>query len=155
MKFSHFAYVVGFLASTFSVFGQKKILGPEVYNDWKRISDVQISSNGMYSAYTIKPFRGDGYLFIINNETGKKDSIARGIEPQFSGLNSYLVFKIHPGFDTLRKVELNKIAKDKWPKDSLGIWFLANDSLVKIPKVKEYKISSEGDLLAYLSTTND
>ncbi|MCC6701715.1 MAG: S9 family peptidase [Fluviicola sp.] len=155
MKFSHLAFVVGFLASTFSVFGQKKILGPEVYNDWKRIGDVQISSNGMYSAYTIKPFRGDGYLFIVNNETGKKDSIARGIEPQFSGLNSYLVFKIHPGFDTLRKVELNKIAKDKWPKDSLGIWFLANDSLVKIPKVKEYKISSEGDLLAYLSTTND
>lgn len=134
---------------------QKKIIDHTAYNDWKRIGDIQISSNGLFSAYTIKPLRGDGYLFLVNNETGKKDSIARGIEPQFSCLNNYLVFKIQPGFDTLHTLELNKIAKDKWPKDSLGIWFLSNDSLVKIAKVKEYKISSESDVLAYLSTNNE
>ena len=141
--------------TSFFGFGQKKVLDATVYNDWKRVGDVQISPDGNYSAYTIRPHRGDGYLYLVNNLTGKKDSVVRGIEPQFSGKSTYLVFKITPGFDTLRNSELNKVAKDKWPKDTLGIWLLASDSLVKIPKVKEYKLGVEGDFLAYLSTGNE
>jgi dipeptidyl aminopeptidase/acylaminoacyl peptidase len=135
--------------------GQKKIIDPSSYNDWNRIGDIQLSPDGKYSVYTIRPFRGDGYLYIVNNETGKKDSVARGLEPQFSGLSNYLVFKINPGFDTLRNSELKKVPKDKWPKDSLGIWVFATDSLIKIAKVKEFKVSAESDWLAYLSTGND
>jgi len=141
--------------TSISAFAQKKVIDATAYNDWKRVADVQLSPNGMYSAYSIRPHRGDGYLFIVNNLTGKKDSIARGIEPQFSGKNTFLVFKISPGFDTLRTSELNKINKDKWPKDSLGIWFLANDSLVKFPKLKEYRLGIDGDCIAYLSTVNE
>ncbi len=141
--------------TAFSGFAQKKVIDASVYNDWKRIGDVIVSANGEYSAYTIRPHRGDGYLYIVNNKTGKKDSIARGLEPQFSGNSSYLVFKINPGFDTLRTSELKKVPKDKWPKDTLGIWLTQNDSLIKIPNVKEYRIATESDWLAYLSTTNE
>lgn len=145
----------GVFFCAFFGFGQKKIINPGVYNDWKRIADIQLSPDGKYSAYTIRPYRGDGYLFIVNNETGKKDSIARGTEPQFSGLSNYLACKITPGFDTLRNCELNKVNKDKWPKDSLGIWLLPQDSLIKIAKVKEFRVSAESDWLAYLSTGNE
>ncbi len=147
--------LLAFLVSSSSIFAQKKIIDPSVYNDWKRIGDVQISSNGQYSAYTIKPHQGDGYLFIVNNKTGEKDSIFRGIDPQFSGTSNYVAFKITPGFDTLRKVELKKVPKDKWPKDSLGIWILGKDSLIKMPQLKEFKLSKETDLIACLSTKNE
>ena len=40
-------------------FGQKKILGPEVYNSWNRVGDVKLSPDGKFSAYSVKPYRGD------------------------------------------------------------------------------------------------
>ena len=91
---------------------EKKIIDHTAYNQWKRISDVLISPDGKFSSYTIKPDRGDGFLFVVENETGKKDSIFRGESASFSGLSSHLVFKITPGFDTLRSCELKKIKKD-------------------------------------------
>ncbi|MNK00334.1 Prolyl oligopeptidase family protein [compost metagenome] len=136
-------------------FGQKKIIGPEVYNSWNRVGDVQLSFDGKFSVYSVKPYRGDGFLYLVNLETGKKDSVARGYEPKFDESGTYVVFKIHPGFDTLRKVELAKVNKEKWPKDSLGIWFTGNDSLVKYSQLKEFKLSEKGNALAYLSNKNE
>lgn len=138
-----------------SVFAQKKILGPEVYNSWNRIADIQLSQDGKFAVYSVKPYRGDGFLFAVNLETGEKDSVARGYDPKFEGTGNVISFKIHPGFDTLRKVELAKVAKDKWPKDSLGIWFLSQDSLVKFDQLKEFKVSENGSALAFTSTKNE
>lgn len=155
MKINQFALVIGCFILSFTSLAQKKILGPEVYNDWKRIGDIQLSNDGKFAAYTIKPHRGDGFLFIVNIETGKKDSIARGVDPKFSASSEFVAFRITPIFDTLRKLELNKVSKDKWPKDNLGVWILANDSLIKYPDVKEWKIASKGNTIAFLSHKND
>lgn len=152
MRFLVFA---GFLATFLPGLSQKKELDATVYNDWKRIGEIQLSNDGKFSAYTIKPHRGDGYLYIVNNETGRRDSVFRGVDPQFSASSSYLVFRITAGFDTLRKLELDKVKKDKWPKDQLGIWFLRNDSLAKIPNVKDYKLAAKSDWLAYTSNGNE
>lgn len=133
---------------------QKKIIDHTAYNSWKRIGDIQLSNDGSYSVYTIKPLQGDGWLFLVNNSTGKTDSFPRGINPVFTSDSKTLLFKIHPGFDTLRNCELNKMKKDKWPKDSLGILLLAQDSLIKIPKVKEILVAQEGGRFAYLSHDN-
>jgi hypothetical protein len=136
------------------VFSQKKIIDHTVYNSWKTKSDVNISNDGKFTSYIIKPHKGDGFLYLINNETGKKDSIFRANMPRFTADSKVMLFKITPGFDTLRKCELNKVKKDKWPKDSLGVWFLANDSLLKFPKMKEFVVSEEGSTFAYLSHEN-
>lgn len=138
-----------------SVFGQKKILGPEVYNSWNRVGDIQLSQDGKFAVYSVKPYRGDGFLFMVDLENGKKDSVARGYEPKFEGTGNVISFKIHPGFDTLRKVELAKVNKDKWPKDSLGIWFLSQDSLVKFSQLKEFRLSEKGNTLAFTSQKNE
>jgi dipeptidyl aminopeptidase/acylaminoacyl peptidase len=143
------------IAALAPAFAQKKELDASVYDSWKRVGDIQLSNNGRFSAYTVRPYRGDGFLVLVDNQTGKTDSVARGLDPQFSAGNTYLVFRIGAGFDTLRKSELNKVSKDKWPKDSLGIWFLASDSLVKIPNLKDYRLSAKSDWLAWLSTNNE
>jgi len=147
--------LISLFFTTISCFAQKKVIDASVYNDWKRVGDIQISADGKFSVYSVKPHRGDGYLYLVNNETGKRDSIARGTEPQFSGKSTFLVFKIPAGFDTLRKVELEKVAKDKWPKDSLCIWFLNDTVVKKIANVKEYKLGTDSDWLAYLSGKNE
>ena len=135
-------------------FAQKKIIDHTAYNDWKKIGDTKISANGKYSIYSIKPHRGDGYLYIVNNKTGEKDSIFRAINPLISGDLQYVAFKMTPGFDTLRKCELEKIKKEKWPKDSLGIYFFETKNVQKIEKIKSFNVSPENGWLSYLKDGN-
>lgn len=133
---------------------QKKEIDYRAYNDWKKLEAHCISNDGKFVSYTIKPLRGDGYLYIYNQVKNKLDSIPRGYNQQFSGNSNFLVFKITPGFDTLRNCELNKVDKEKWPKDSLGIYLLEKDSLIKISKLKSFTLPEDGDWLSYTSEYN-
>lgn len=155
MKFTKIVVACSFIALSFSLLAQKKVIDHTAYPLWKRIGEVQLSPDGKYAAYTIRPMQGDGYLYVVQTETGKIDSIPRGIDAVFSGKSAFIAFRIQAGYDTLRKVELAKIPKDKWPKDSLGIYFYERDSLVKFPKLKEFKLAVESDLLVFSSQTNE
>ena len=150
-----FKFILFFVALLpFFTWSQKKVIDHTIYNDWKKIDNALISANGRYVAYEINPLQGDGFLFLYDQETGKKDSFPRAKEAQFSFLNDFLVFKITPGFDTLRNCELNKIDKKKWPKDTLGIYVFASDSLTKVAKLKSFKIAEKTGLLAYTIDDN-
>ena len=132
-----------------SVFSQdKKVIDHTVYNDWKTLKGAQISNDGNYISYEIRPHRGDGVLCIYSVESGQTDTISRATRAQFSGGSSYIAFKITPGFDTLRTCELEEIKRAKWPKDSLGIYLLGQDSLVKYPELKSFSVNNENDWLA-------
>ena len=143
-----FSFLISLLV-TFITFSQKKVIDHTAYNSWKKVDAQLISNDGNYVSYTIKPHRGDGYLYIYNHKTAKLDSFPRGYKQQFSGNSNFLVFQITAGFDTLRKCELNKVDKEKWPKDTLGIYLLESDSLIKIPFVKNYSIAEMGDWVNY------
>lgn len=138
-----------FIGTVTFISAQKKVIDHTVYNDWKKIESQIISNDGNYISYIIKPHRGDGYLYIYNQKTTKLDSIPRGVKHQFSGNSNFLVFKITPGFDTLRKCELDKVDKAKWPKDTLAIYLLDSDSLIKIPNVKAFSLPEFGDWVGY------
>ncbi|MEX2483651.1 MAG: prolyl oligopeptidase family serine peptidase [Brumimicrobium sp.] len=131
------------------IFGQKKQLDHTVYNDWRSLKNQNISSNGNYISYEINPHEGDGFLYIYSSPESKKDSFPRGSNAQISHSEDILAFLIKPGFDTIRKLKLDEVKKEKWVKDSLGIYFTKQDSLVKIPNVVSYKIPQEGKWLAY------
>ncbi len=133
---------------------QKKVIDHTVYNGWKKIGDTKISADGKFSVYTIKPHRGDGYLYIVNNQTGAKDSIFRAVNPLISGDQKYVAFKITPGFDTLRNCELKSIKKEKWPKDSLGIYFFETKKITKIEKLKSFNVSPETSWMSYIVDGN-
>src|SRR5690554_8106219 len=60
-----------------------------------------------------------------------------------------IVYKIHLRYDKLRTLELEKVKKDKWVKDTLGLFWLETDSLVKVPNAIDFKIGKKGSNLAY------
>lgn len=137
------------LISLSAISQEKKTIDQTDYKRWKTIKTTIISNDGKYIAYETAPEKGDSYLYIYNTETEKTDSIHRGVSPEFSGSSSYLAFKIKPGVDTLRTCELEKIKKSKWPKDSLGIYVLSNDSLIKLPKLGSFQLNDENDCGAF------
>lgn len=152
MKFTSLILFVLFFTA---VYGQKKEIDHTVYNDWKKNENQQVSTNGNYISYEINPHRGDGHLYIYSISTAKLDSFPRGKEAKFSFESDYLTFKITPGFDTLRNCELNKVDKKKWPKDSLGIYIISKDSLIKIPLLKSFTTGEENNWLSYIIDENE
>lgn len=132
-----------------SAFAQnKKVIDHTVYNDWKSLKGAQISNDGRYISYQIAPHRGDGVLCIYDTQTGTTDTLQRAERAEFSGGSTYIAFRITPGFDTLRTLELDDVKKSKWPKDSLGIYFMETDSLAKFPELTSFTVNDENDWMA-------
>src|SRR5690606_24873731 len=109
---------------SFLSFGQKKVIDHTAYDEWKTLKNEQISPSGKYITYEIQPLKGDTYLYWYNTETNTLDSVNRAKNASFSKDETYLIYTIEAGYDTLRKVELDKVDKKKWPKDSLAIYNL-------------------------------
>ncbi len=137
-----------------SSFAQKKVIDHTAYDGWKNLRSEKISNNGNYISYEIKPHKGDGFLYIYDVKTGDLDSIPRATRASFSGNSGFVAFKITPGYDTLRNCELEKVDKKKWPKDSMGIYILATDSLIKFPKITAFEVNKESDWITFMSGDN-
>ena len=114
------------------------------YLEWKRISNQVITENGEIVSYSMDPLKGDSYLYIQQTSPFRLDSFERASDFDTPLNNDFAVFKITPGYDTLRKVKLKKIKKAKWPKDSLGIYDLKKNTLVKEPGVSIIFYSGKG-----------
>ena len=147
--------VVIFFSMLSIIFAQhieKRPLDHSVYDSWKAISHQIISDNGELIAYEINPQQGDGWLYIYNKKNSNYDSIPRGIKPVFSPDNNWLCFTIKPPFDTVHKAKLNKVKKDKLPKDSLGIWIPERSKIIKLGKLKSFQTAKieSGWIAVYL-----
>lgn len=142
------------LSISYLATSQKKQLDHTVYNDWKKLNNTTLSKDGNFVSYTINPYKGDGWLYIYNKKKNTLDSIHRGYNPTFSDNNTFVTFLITAGFDTLRNCELNKVKKEDWPTDTLAIYLLEKDSLIKIPNVKSFKVAEQSDWIHYLLNDN-
>ncbi|NCA86133.1 MAG: S9 family peptidase [Clostridia bacterium] len=122
---------------------QQMPLDHTIYDKWKILEKTNISPDGNWVSYEVNPGKGDGWLYFFNTKTQTTDSVARGYDAQFAGNSSFIVFKIKPTADTLRKAKLAKKEKDDLPKDSLGI-FAPGVPLRKFAQIKSFKLAEEG-----------
>lgn len=137
-----------------SAYAQKKVIDHTAYDGWKTLKSEKISNDGNYICYEIKPHKGDGFLYIYDVKSGNLDSIPRATRAAFSGNSNFVAFKITPGYDTLRNCELEKVDKKKWPKDSMGIYLLASDSLIKFDRISSFEVNKESDWITFMSADN-
>ncbi|HZK06622.1 MAG TPA: prolyl oligopeptidase family serine peptidase [Bacteroidales bacterium] len=129
---------------------QQQPLDHTIYDKWKVLEKTNISPNGEWVTYEVNPGKGDGMLYFFNTKSQTTDSVARGYGARFAGNSEYIVFKIKPTEDTLRKAKLAKKEKDDLPKDSLGI-FAPGVPVRKFAQVKSFKVAEEGgDWVAFL-----
>ncbi|HET6255708.1 MAG TPA: prolyl oligopeptidase family serine peptidase [Puia sp.] len=132
-------------------FSQKKPLDPTVYDGWQRIGERVLSADGKYIAYTVVPQEGDGRLYIRATGDAYAKEIPRGGNVEFTADGRYAVFLIRPFFKDTREARIKKKPPEQMPKESLAWIELGTDSIVRIPRVRSYKLPDlQGDWLAYL-----
>ena len=130
------------LATTLAVFAdaQKKPLDHSVYDSWESISQVVISNDGLYAAYTVAPQDGDSVLYVMNVKTQVSTRINRGFNAQITDDSRYVVFQIKPTQAEKKEARLKKKSADEQPADSLGWLQLGTQKVKKFPDVKSYKM---------------
>lgn len=130
---------------------QKKPLDHTVYDRWEALGERAISKDGKYVAYAVNPQEGDGMLYIQSVSGDYKVTIPRGYSVAITDDNLYAVCRIRPLFKDTREARIKKRRPDEMPKDSLAIIALGKTEIVKIPRIKSYKVPDEtGIWLAYL-----
>jgi dipeptidyl aminopeptidase/acylaminoacyl peptidase len=139
-----FILSISLLFATTAVAQTKKPLGHNVYDGWKSIGERAISNDGNYIVYAVNPQEGDGELVIQNAQTKYKKVIARGYGAIITNDSRYVVFKIKAPFQDSRQARIKKKKPDEMPKDSLGIVELGMDSVIKIARVKTFKMPEKG-----------
>ncbi|MBI9037883.1 MAG: hypothetical protein JEY97_07105 [Bacteroidales bacterium] len=154
MKKNIFIIILFSFFSHFMIFSQtiEKIpLDHSVYDTWKDLTNAEISNNAEWISYEINPQKGDGNLYIYSLNSSKFDSISRAYDAKISPNSTFIAFKIKPQFLTTRKAKLDKVKKDKMPKDSIGIMVFGSDTIMKYENLISYKLPKKNsDWMAFL-----
>lgn len=137
-----------------SVVAQKRAIEAQDYKTWRSISSSSISNDGTLIGYETKPLEGDPTMYIRRELPNSKqfvlDSFERGTDIYFNKKSTLSVFRIVPGYDTIRSLKLKKVKNSKWPKDSLCIIDNKEKTIVKVPKLKKFHLSAKGNTFCYL-----
>jgi len=119
----------------------KKPLDHADVHRWRKIEQQKLSNNGQWAVWAQTPVsEGDATLYLWNAASGATLVFPRSSEAQFSDDSKWLVFKIKPALDTLKALRRKKVKDEDLPKDTLGIYELANGKLEKIPRLKNFTI---------------
>jgi dipeptidyl aminopeptidase/acylaminoacyl peptidase len=132
-------------------FAQKKPLNHTVYDNWETVGTKQLSNNGLWAGYSINKQAGDAVLYLNNLMANSKLNIARGTTLNFSADSKYAAFAIKPLYNDIRDAKIKKKKPEELTKDTLGIANLNTLTVVKIPRVKSFKLPQESSIfIAYL-----
>jgi hypothetical protein len=135
-------FIFSFLLTSFTINGQKLPLDHSVYDSWKSVSQTLISDNGEWTTYAINPQQGDGWLYINNNQTGKKDSASRGTAPVFSPDCRYIAFQVIPSMQRPVRLKRKNERRPDAEKQSRNT-NPADNEIISIPGVKSFAVPSE------------
>ena len=128
---------------------QKRALTVTDFNQWKSISNVQLSKDGRFATWQIEPQEGDGTLFLLNTSSGKKFSFTRGSGARLTSDNQFLVFTVKPAYEVVRTAKRKKTKKEDLPKDHVVIYTVATDTYDTIKNIESYIMpAEEGNWLA-------
>ncbi len=129
-----------FICFTLFSFAQKKVLDHADFELWNTIENETISPDGNYIMYSLEKGEKDHFLKLKDANAATIFNYARGSKCRFSYDSKFAIFAIKPWKDSIIALKKKKVKKEKLPKDSIGIYNIANTSLEKIGNIKSYRI---------------
>jgi len=147
MRYLAIIVLIGFIQI---VSAQKKVLQHEDKENWNRIGNVEISNSGDHVLYQIGPEEKDQTFKLIETNGDKVMSYPRSKGGQFSYDSKYVVFTVNAWKDSISEMKRRKVKKKKFPKDTLLIYDITNESSKKVPNVKSYRLPEKwSGIVAY------
>ncbi|RYZ28962.1 MAG: S9 family peptidase [Chitinophagaceae bacterium] len=130
-----------FLLIPFALLAQKKPLDHTVYDSWQSIGERMISNDGKWVVYTVNVQEGDANLYVQSTQNDQlKRQVPRGYNAVITEDSRFVVFRIRPFYKDTRDARIKKKRVEEMPKDSVGIIELGKEGIVKVAKVKGYKV---------------
>ncbi len=119
----------------------KKILDHSAYDEWRKIENQAISSDGDHIHYSLTSHGYADPIFVLKTNKGE-DLLRydRGKEGKFSEDGQFVTFKIIPADSELRELKRIKTKEEYLPKDTLAIYDIKNRSLSKVPYLQSIKL---------------
>ena len=126
-------------------------LDHDAYDRWRTIEQEALSRDGTWVSYVLEPQQGDAELVVRATGRPTEFRVPRGRDARFAPSGGYLVFVIKPEYAAVRAAKVAKKRGDDLPKDSLGILDLATGDVVRVDKVKSFRMPERGGAyVAYL-----
>ena len=77
-----------------NTFAQKRAMTIDDLKTWNTVKEKEISPNGNFVSFVIKPHKGDANLFLFNAKKKSQKKFERGYSSKLGFDNNLLVFKI-------------------------------------------------------------
>lgn len=116
---------------------------------WKRISKKALSSNGNWIASKEEPWVGDATVTLYNAKGEKVAAFSPASQFDFTSSGDYTLVTETPSQYLLDSLKLKKTKKDKFPKNKLVVHHNLSGHRFIIDSLKNYKIPTWGDWIAY------
>ena len=141
------AFVLGVVATPL---GAQRPLDHDAYDRWKTIAQETLARDGRWVAYLLDLERGDDTLKARATSDAAEHTVPRGRDARFSPDGRYLVFLIKPEDQAVQAARRAKKRGDDLPKDSLGILDLATGQVVRVERVRAFRVPERaGSWIAY------
>ncbi|MDN3205876.1 alpha/beta hydrolase family protein [Algoriphagus sediminis] len=138
------------LSLSLQLFAQKKVLDHADFDIWNSIENETISRDGNYIMYSLERGEEDNFLEIRNLQGDLVFTHERGYDGEFTFDSQFAIFTIKAWEEDIRELKRAKTKKEDMPKDTLAIYHLNSEELVKIPMVSSYQIPKKwAGVLAY------
>ncbi|MEQ9301603.1 MAG: prolyl oligopeptidase family serine peptidase [Cyclobacteriaceae bacterium] len=112
----------------------KKVLDHSAYDEWRKIENQAISTDGDHIHYSLISHGYADPVFVLKTNKGEELlRYDRGNKGQFSADGKYVTFTIVPGDATVRDLKRVKTKEEELPQDTLAIYDIENQSLTKLP----------------------
>ena len=136
--------VLALLGVSVVLSAQKKPLDHSVYDSWQSIGERSISNDGKWVVYSVNVQEGDNELVIQSAGANSfKKQVPRGYNAVITEDSRFVVFRIRPLYKETREARIKKKRPDEFPKDSIGIIELGKDSLIKVARVRSFKVPAK------------
>ena len=130
--------------------GAQRPLDHDAYDRWKAIAQETLARDGRWVAYLLDLERGDDTLKARATSGPAEHTVPRGRDARFSPDGRYLVFLIKPEDQAVQAARRAKKRGDDLPKDSLGILDLATGQVVRVERVRGFRVPERaGAWIAY------
>jgi dipeptidyl aminopeptidase/acylaminoacyl peptidase len=113
------------------------------YDIWKKISGERLANNGSFVVFHEVPGKGNQVIKIQSTDGSTILSYERGEKSSITDDSKFVIFTIKPDLDSIRALKRIKTKEDKMPKDSLAIFNIRENTLIKIPNIKSYSLPLE------------